>query len=86
MAPILRRAPRSHLSLRKIEYTCAIAALRHLQQRAPAGLLRIVAMRRNGQNVEWLHVRGKNTDIMERKATVGINPSGTLGALCVLCG
>ena len=45
-------AARAHFALRQIENAGALAALGHLQQRAAAGLLHVVAVRGNGQNVE----------------------------------
>jgi hypothetical protein len=38
---------RTHFSLSQIENACPLPALRHLQQCAAAGLLHVVAVRRN---------------------------------------
>ena len=57
---IFRRAPRPHLALRQVEDARALAALRGLQQRAAAGLLYVVAVRGDGQDVQRLEVeRGR---------------------------
>src|SRR5437588_8021085 len=45
-------AARAHFALRQIEDAGAMASLRHLEQRAAAGLLHIVAVRGDGQNIE----------------------------------
>ena len=49
---ILGAASCSHFPLGEIEDSRAIAPLRHFEQRAPAGLLDVVAVGREGQNVE----------------------------------
>src|SRR5713226_1040226 len=41
---VIGSAARSHFTLREIENAGAVSALRHLQQRAAAGLLYIIAM------------------------------------------
>src|ERR1019366_7690148 len=46
------RAARSKLALREVKDAGACALRRHLQQRAAAGLLYIVAMRGNGEHVK----------------------------------
>ena len=49
---IFGAAPRSHLALGQIEDSGAMAALRHLEQRAAAGLLYVVAVGSQGKNIE----------------------------------
>src|ERR1035438_10394762 len=49
--PVLNAAARAHLALREVEDGSAVSALRHLEQRAAASLLDVVAMRGNGQDV-----------------------------------
>ncbi len=49
---ILCRAACAQLALRQIENAGPLTALRHLQQRATAGLLYIVTVCGNGENVE----------------------------------
>ena len=49
---VLCAAARAHLPLREIQNASPMAALRHLQQRAAAGLLYIVAVSRGCENVE----------------------------------
>ena len=49
---IFGAAPRSHLALGQIENPGAVSALRHLEQRAAAGLLHIVAVSGQGKNIE----------------------------------
>src|SRR5215831_7409283 len=48
-----RRAARAQFSLRQIKNAGARTFLSHFQERAAAGLLHIVAVRGNGENVEW---------------------------------
>ena len=48
---LLGRAARAHVAGRQIQHAGAVAPLRHADQRAAAGLLDIVGMRRDGQNV-----------------------------------
>ena len=48
LGTIFGGAARSHLALRQIEDAGAIAALRHLEQSAAAGLFNIVAVRGDG--------------------------------------
>src|SRR5439155_22651652 len=54
---VLDCAARAHLALGEIENAGAVAALRHLEQRAAASLLYVVAMRGDGEDVEG---RGKH--------------------------
>ena len=56
-------AARAHFALRQIEDAGAMASLRHLEQRAAAGLLHIVAVRGDGQNIE----RGAHFFLSTRK-------------------
>jgi hypothetical protein len=49
---IFGRAAGAHFALREVENAGAVAALGHLEQRAAAGLLYIIAMRGEGENVE----------------------------------
>ena len=49
---VFHGAARSHLTAREIEDGGGAAHLRHLQQRAAAGLLHIVAVRGDGKNVD----------------------------------
>src|SRR5664279_135690 len=49
--PVVNAAAGAHLALREIEDGSAVSALRHLEQRAAAGLLDVVAMGGNGQDV-----------------------------------
>ncbi len=49
---IFRRAARPHLAPRQVEDARALSALRSLQQRTAAGLLHVVAVRGNGQDVQ----------------------------------
>ncbi len=55
---IFRRAPRPHFALRQVEDAGALPALRSLQQSSAAGLLYIVAVRGDGQDVQRLDVEG----------------------------
>src|SRR5262249_29261726 len=52
---VFRGTARPHLAPREIENAGAVTELRHLQQRAAAGLFYIVAMRRDRQNIEERH-------------------------------
>ena len=49
---VFGRAARAHLALRQVENARALPALRGFQQRPAAGLLDIVAVRGNGQDVQ----------------------------------
>ena len=53
---IFSRAPRAHLALGQVKNARALPALRSLQQSAAAGLLYIVTMRGDGQDVQRLDV------------------------------
>src|ERR1035438_2938583 len=57
--PVFNAAARAHLAPREVEDGSAVSALRHLEQRAAAGLLDVVAMRGNGQDVAVWRVRHK---------------------------
>src|ERR1700731_3016725 len=62
---VFRSATRSHFSLGEIEDTGAASALCHLQQRAPAGLFNGVAVRCDGQNIQWRVGNGKSGHISQ---------------------
>ena len=49
---LLGRAARAHVAGGQVEHAGAVARLRHADQRAAAGLLDIVGMRRDRENVE----------------------------------
>jgi hypothetical protein len=49
---IFGSAARPHLALRQVENAGATSALCHFEQRSAAGLLNIVTMRGNGEDVE----------------------------------
>ena len=53
---IFDRTARAHLALSEIENRSAVAALGHLQQRAAAGLLHVVAMGSDGKNISLIVV------------------------------
>ena len=55
---IFCRAPRSHLALRQVEDARALPALSGLQQRAATGLLHVVAVRGDREDIERLIQRG----------------------------
>src|SRR5689334_16696482 len=48
---VICRSTGAHLATREVEDGGAIAALRHLEQRATAGLFDVIAVRGDGQNV-----------------------------------
>src|SRR4029077_9606647 len=50
--PVFRCTAGTHLPLGEVENPRALATLRHLQQRAPTGLLYVIAVRSNCQNIE----------------------------------
>src|ERR1019366_5674202 len=49
--PVFNAAARAHLALREVKDGSAVAALRHLEQRAAASLFDVVAMGGDGQDV-----------------------------------
>ena len=58
---VFRRAARPHLTLRQVEDAGALPALRGFQERTAAGLLDVVAVRGDGQNVEsWTQRKGRH--------------------------
>src|ERR1017187_4321778 len=57
--PVLNAAARAHLALREVEDGSAVSALRHLEQRAAASLLDVVAMCGDGHDVALWRVRHK---------------------------
>src|SRR5664280_3093692 len=57
--PVLDAAACAHLALREVKDCGAVSALRHLEQRAAAGLLDVVAMRGDSEDVAVWRVRHK---------------------------
>src|ERR1019366_1266122 len=57
--PVFNAAAGAHLALREVEDGSAVSALCHLEQRAAAGLLDVVAMGGDGQDVALWRVRHK---------------------------
>src|SRR5208283_794703 len=53
LCPCFRGSSRAHLPRRQIQNARPISALRHLQQRPPAGQLHIIRMRRNRQQIKF---------------------------------
>src|SRR4051794_24147400 len=52
--PIFSAAPRTHFAAREIKDACPLPAFRSLEQRAAAGLLHIVAVRGNSEDIQRL--------------------------------
>src|ERR1700722_16641780 len=59
---VVGAAPRPHLTLGQVEDSRALAMLRPFQQRAATGLLHVVAVRRDRQDVEGL-ARGEGRHV-----------------------
>src|SRR5271166_4064170 len=68
-------AARAHFALREVEDGGAASALGHLQQRAAAGLLDVVAVGGNGENVD---LRGLRHGSQRRIATATPSRRGTM--------
>jgi hypothetical protein len=51
---VFRCSARPHFAAGQIEYRRALPALRHLEQRSAAGLLYVIAVRRDSQHINWV--------------------------------
>src|SRR5262249_8785585 len=86
---ILGGAACSHLALGEIENSCAPAALRQLEQRSPARLFDVVAMGRNGQNVQWRgpqHARVSRVGVERRAHSISPDSRVTFSLTINRCG
>src|ERR1017187_8675706 len=61
--PVVNAAARAHFALREVKDGGAASALGHLEQRTAAGLLNVVAMGGDGENVAVWRVRHKGLNV-----------------------
>src|SRR5437763_1088900 len=70
--PLLGRSARAHIARGQVQHASAIAHLGHLDERAAAGLLHVVGMRRDRQYVH-AHARAASFFRNSRISTLHLN-------------